>query len=129
MFHTIPAISQSGLATMPFSFHPNPLKLTQKFAKLLDIPTGDTKEMVENLKTVSAGRLASITLGMFDNFRPCLEIQTESSFLTRDPQSIIESGNYNKVPYIIGINSGEGVLVAARKFDMKTKTNLRNEYY
>lgn len=43
---------------------------------------------------------------------PVIEIPSpnEEAFITQDPMDIILSGNYNKVPFITGFNTREGML-------------------
>jgi len=59
--------------------------------------------------------LAAVPLGMFDNFRPTIEVEMGDgkAIITEHPLVIIESGNFNKVPYMVGVNSGEGILLAS----------------
>ncbi len=73
--------------------------------------------MISYLKSLPASHLASVALGMFDNFRPTIEVDMGdgAAIITKHPRKIIDSGEFNQVPYIIGINSGEGILMAGRK--------------
>lgn len=47
-------------------------------------------------------------------FKPSIEeIEDEEAFLTQDPLEIMKAGNIsNPVPWIIGVNSEEGLAVA-----------------
>jgi len=112
LFHK--AISQSGMATLPFSLHPSPAKLARRFAEMLGCSTDNSLEMVKCLQKIDFKTLASVQLGMFDNFRPTIEFDfgDGAAFITDHPLRILESGNYNKVPYMTGVNSGEGLLLA-----------------
>lgn len=44
-------------------------------------------------------------------FSPCIETVSDTAFITRKPIDIITSGDYNKVPMIIGYNSNEGLMI------------------
>lgn len=63
-------------------------------------------------------------------FAPCVEVPNETEFLTRNPIDVITSGDYNKIPMIIGYNSNEGALIYQinRKTDIH-KTNIVYENY
>lgn len=67
LFHK--AMSQSGVATMPFSLHPNPAKLAKRFGEMLGCDTSNSQRMVQQMMEMDAAKLASVQLGMFDNFR------------------------------------------------------------
>lgn len=55
------------------------------------------------------------------SYAPCIETPNESAFLTRNPIDIITSGDYNKVPMIIGYCSNEGLLFALLSKDLSYK--------
>jgi carboxylesterase type B len=40
-------------------------------------------------------------------------------FLTAHPKDIIKSGDFNRVPFVLGTNSEEGSLFLLRKFKKK----------
>lgn len=84
--------------------------------------------MIFQMKTLDTATIASVQLGMFDNFRPTIEFDfgDGQAMITEHPQRIINSGNFNKVPYMVGVNSGEGILLATRKFEMETSNSPEN---
>lgn len=43
-------------------------------------------------------------------FGPCIETPNPTAFITKKPIDIITSGQYNKVPMMIGFNSNEGLV-------------------
>lgn len=50
-------------------------------------------------------------MGFYQLFAaPTVEIPSSGAFLDRRPLDIIRSGDYNKVPFIMGINDAEGLL-------------------
>lgn len=52
----------------------------------------------------------------FSLFVPVIEnVKDGDEFLADDPKELISSGQYSKVPWLIGVNSGEGLLYSIRK--------------
>lgn len=52
----------------------------------------------------------------FSLFVPVIErIKDGDEFLADDPKDLIASGEYSKVPWLMGVNSGEGLLYTIRK--------------
>ena len=51
-----------------------------------------------------------------DYFLPVIEaVDDENSFLIEHPKKSLEDGKSAKVPWLTGINSAEGLLIAIRK--------------
>lgn len=120
LFHK--AISQSGLASMAWAVYPNPAKQAKRFAAQANCPTEDTREMVKCLKSRDALELVSIHKECIDKLHPTIamffptveeEIGDGKSFLTEDPTKIIESGQFNQIPFMTGVNSAEGLLLSS----------------
>lgn len=84
----------------------------------MDYPTNDTQEALNFLKTASVNKilLAKMPPSFDDHlvtnfiFVPSVEkvFSTHPPFLEETPLARIQSGNFNKVPQIIGFNNGEG---------------------
>lgn len=56
-------------------------------------------------------------------YGPVIEnVTNEPAFIAKDPLSIILSGDYNKVPFIIGYNNREGMY-------LKTRTKTQDGQY
>lgn len=110
---------------MPWAVNLNPAKQAKRFATQVNCPTtGSSLEMVKCLKSKDAMDLVSVHAETSDNLRPLVAvflptIETEtgdgSSFLTQRPRTIIDSGNFHKVPLLTGINDAEGLLISARE--------------
>lgn len=122
LFHK--AIAQSGLATMPWAVYPHPAKQAKRFAQQLNCPVGNTQEMVKCLKSKEAMDIVQVHREMKDNLRPVIAtfvptVEMDKSdgkaFLLDMPRRIIESGNYNKVPFFTGVNNAEGLMMSARE--------------
>jgi carboxylesterase type B len=58
-------------------------------------------------------------------WRPVSEARTAANpepFLTAKPKDIIRSGDFNRVPFVLGTNSEEGSFFILRKFKTKRGT-------
>ncbi|PSN56250.1 hypothetical protein C0J52_00414 [Blattella germanica] len=107
LFHR--AISNSGSTLMPLMFERNPLSRAQKKAQEVGCPIDNNADLVSCLRNMD---LDQLMLGNYDpKWRPTVEVQSSGNpepFLPGQPEDIIRSGNFNKVPYILGTNSEEG---------------------
>ncbi|XP_069689979.1 juvenile hormone esterase-like [Periplaneta americana] len=124
LFHA--AISDSGTAMMPMFLHAEGmLGVAQQQAEAVNCPTDNTANMMECLRQVDAPSLiihppgacstTELELRCFFDlmWRPVPETQSALNpepFLTAFPQDIIQSGNFSRVPYLIGTNGQEGAL-------------------
>ena len=55
-------------------------------------------------------------------WRPVSEVRTAANpepFLTAHPKDIITSGDFNRVPFVLGTNSEEGSFFLLREFRVK----------
>lgn len=130
LFHK--AIIQSASALNNWSLAKNPSQPVMQLAKLLDIKTTCQIEVVDELRTISAIKLMQAfdimeheSCKAKDNnvidavFKPCIEVEYEGQpvFLSKSPLALIKSGNFNKVPLIIGSNNTEAALLQFMKDD------------
>lgn len=125
LFHG--AISESGSALMPLFFRTDSiLSQAQRLAQAVGCPTENSEELVSCLRTVDVDTIMknqpsdcswpqgilSFFFCMYDIFwRPVPEVKTAANpepFLTAHPQEIIRSGDFNRVPFVLGTNSDEG---------------------
>ncbi|XP_063377315.1 juvenile hormone esterase-like [Cydia fagiglandana] len=124
LFHK--AIIQSATALNNWSIDRNPTAVVTELAMKLGLQTSCMVTIIENLKKCSKDDLTSAWMDMVQEriarfegnfvdsvFKPCIEQEFEGqpAFLTRSPTLIVKSGNFNKVPFIIGSNSKEGEFV------------------
>ncbi|KAJ4426257.1 hypothetical protein ANN_27069 [Periplaneta americana] len=126
----VPSISDSGTAMMPMFLHAEGmLGVAQQQAEAVNCPTDNTANMMECLRQVDAPSLiihppgacstTELELRCFFDlmWRPVPETQSALNpepFLTAFPQDIIQSGNFSRVPYLIGTNGQEGALFLIR---------------
>ncbi|XP_069669062.1 juvenile hormone esterase-like [Periplaneta americana] len=116
-------IAQSGSVLNPWAFEPPSVlrKKAFRFGKVFGCETDDSKELLEFLKTLSPEQLVEgIPKAMTEEelnlgavfFKPTLEHPTEheEAFITEDPLELLSQGKFYNVPFIVGINSNEGLL-------------------
>ncbi|XP_021925827.1 venom carboxylesterase-6-like [Zootermopsis nevadensis] len=123
------AISESGSALMPLTFRATGmLSQAERLADAVGCPKENTEELISCLRTVDVNTLMKnqpddcheqpgnlqLFLCLYDMFwRPVLEVKTAENpepFLTAPPQEVIKSGDFNRVPLLLGSNSHEGSL-------------------
>lgn len=124
LFHK--AILQSACALNSWSIGKNPSQSVMGLAKELGIDKTYKIEIVEELRCIPAETIMDAFAAMCKKskeedqnniidaiFKPCIEIEFEGqpAFLTRSPPSLLKSGNFNKVPLIIGSNNTEAAVL------------------
>lgn len=140
LFHK--AILQSASALNNWSLAKNPYQPVVELAKELGLTQTCKMEIIEELKSIPALKLMTAFCELeqrlrdldktdtFDSlFKPCIEEEFEGqpAFLTKSPPLIIKSGNFNKVPFIIGSNNTEASVLQSIKSDFYTNFEQYNE--
>nr|WGO51730.1 putative antennal esterase CXE34 [Ectropis grisescens] len=131
LFHR--AIIQSASALNNWSLCKNPTLPVIEMGNMLGINKTDQKsDIVEELRSLPAVVILETFKKMAKNFekeesrdvidaifKPCIEVEFEGqpAFLTRTPASLLKSGNFNKIPLIIGSNNIEGAILEYIKED------------
>lgn len=120
LFHK--AITQSGSSLMAWAHQANPEHNAQLIAKAMGHETDDPHELYRIFKSKSLEELTQIKLPLDKKkimmsrliYAPSVEkiFDGVEPFLTKDPYQLLLSGEYNKVPMIIGTNDEEGFLFA-----------------
>lgn len=98
----------------------HPVENAVALGEQLNIQTNDTYELLKILKEKDAYDIiqAQNDMGELDKrkgirpfapFIPCIEIESSSAIITKDPLEIIKSGIPQNVPTLAGINSQEGI--------------------
>ncbi|CAH2244190.1 jg7430 [Pararge aegeria aegeria] len=118
LFHK--AIMQSSSALNRWALAKNPSQAVLQLAEQLGINKTNNYDIVEELRLIPAydimeayTQLSMGTLKCEDSFdalfKPCVEEEFEGQpvFLNKSPAVLIKSGNFNKVPFIIGSNNIE----------------------
>ncbi|XP_069689991.1 juvenile hormone esterase-like [Periplaneta americana] len=132
LFHA--AISDSGTAMMAsFMNADSVFNLAQPQAEAVNCPTDKTADMIECLRKVDGVTLlTNPPKSRFITWRPVPETQSALNpepFLTATPIDIIRSGNFSRVPYMLGTNSEEGSLFLITSVGTKNamdRLNLNN---
>ncbi|XP_076232205.1 carboxylic ester hydrolase [Calliopsis andreniformis] len=118
LFHR--AISQSGNGYCPWAVaRPgSPKKKAYKVAELLNCPK-DSKQLLDCLRAKSAAEIIKTdrTFQIFNYcpmipFRPVIEPEHPGAFLTEDPAIASKNGRLSDIPWMTGVTSEEGALVA-----------------
>ncbi|XP_022117453.2 esterase FE4-like [Pieris rapae] len=129
------AILQSGSALAPWGLQHDPLETARNLAKEFGYYGKDPLEIYKTLSNRSIEELINaikfkenknyITAEIL--FAPCVEnvIPGIEPVITKHPVDTIISGNYTKVPMIIGYNDQEGIYFVAKDFgtSLKQKPN------
>nr|ADD97142.1 carboxylesterase [Helicoverpa armigera] len=107
-------VPESGAAVSSLAVQLDPLEYAKDWAKTLNFTNVDDlaalEDFYKNTPLQSLFHSAQRTDSTLFH-SPCIERQTsEQSFLDDSPYNIIKSGNYRKVPILIGTSNMEGLL-------------------
>nr|AIY69029.1 carboxyl/choline esterase [Chilo suppressalis] len=108
------AIAESGGALGVFAMQTDPLENAKGFAKRFEIEHADDAYALEDFyKNASFETITSDSFfsEMFSPlFTPCIESEIgQEIFLADSPINILKSGDYEKVPFLVGFNDKEGI--------------------
>lgn len=126
LFHK--AIMQSGSAISPWSIQFEPLETVKMLIKhMTHHNTEDLNQIYSLLRNTTAKDLMRARVPRNDGdivlseniFVPCVEktLPDEEQFLPDTPYNLLTSGNFNKVPVIIGYNDAEGFMFGGKEND------------
>lgn len=124
------AISQSGSVLNPWSFVRNPKAQAFRVGREMGFKGETDDELVEFLKNATSKTLIEKSVkmkppaedrnSMSVSFSPCIEEiypeSTDQPILLEDPQKILRTGNYKKIPYIAGFSADEAILMFKSNF-------------
>ncbi|KAL5287117.1 CES2.2 family protein [Megaselia abdita] len=130
------AIIMSGVATVPFGLlSTDPLeqaRLQASFLGVSSFETLSTRQIAKALRQANASQLlqSGNNFKYFDVdpltvFIPVIEQPGTGAFLTKDPMEIIKSGEYNKIPSMIGMVPNEG---AVRSLSISENPSLKEKF-
>nr|AIY68356.1 esterase [Leptinotarsa decemlineata] len=109
------AIDQSGSALNTWAHDRQAVDTAYGIAAMID-PKFDrnrtTEELLDFLLGVD-GKAIHATGTKYSTFAPVIEIEHDEAFLTKSMYSLVEKGQINKVPYLAGIASEEGIIAAS----------------
>ncbi|XP_066249553.1 carboxylesterase 4A-like [Euwallacea similis] len=119
LFHR--AILQSGTSLNQWAYSQNPRKAAFGVARLLDIHTDQSRELVDHLRKVDYRTLYVVSVStdfretIFHNpldglaFAPNTEVPHPGAVISNHSHSILKDGEFNGVPVIVGFNSQEAL--------------------
>ncbi|XP_030756879.1 esterase FE4-like isoform X2 [Sitophilus oryzae] len=132
------AILQSGTPLCPWAYQRNQTTISYKTASLIDSQfntSRDSNKLLEVLQSVDAKAIddAALTFANWDSsqpswaerkqleqgfyFAPVVEVENNDSFVTGYPYVILENGNFNKIPIMIGTDADEGLMNLSEYLD------------
>ena len=110
LFHR--AISQSGTSFANFAATGRRTNTAQAIASNLNCSSDDAVLMVECIRDVSKDELIQASLEFYlkftNIFTPTVDPEAEYSFLPKDPRALLETGDFNLVPWMSGMTEEEG---------------------
>ncbi|KAJ9591664.1 hypothetical protein L9F63_001809, partial [Diploptera punctata] len=110
------AISQSGSVFMPWVLPPEqPLLKAKLQARAFHCSTNDPISIIKCLRRVDARDLVRNEVSMW---QPVVETVSETNpepFLTAAPLHLVRTGDFYKVPWLIGSTAQDGAFFGARK--------------
>ncbi|CAG5042633.1 unnamed protein product [Parnassius apollo] len=134
LFHK--AIAQSGVCISDWAQGKNGKERAIRAAKFLGKDSQNSDELLNFFQSTTVDKLIKLTFktmtydekhrGLPIHFAPVVEKQFKNTeaFLTEEPLKLLLAGKINKVPFIVGYNSAEGLAVAkpqVKKLDFLNK--------
>ncbi|XP_037081797.1 carboxylesterase 1E-like [Pollicipes pollicipes] len=108
------AITQSGPSMASYVASGRRYGLAEKLANLVNCTTDDVSSMVDCVRGVPAydllGAILILDAEQERYFQPRVDRESESPFLPDDPRTILETGNFNLVPWMNGVMEEEGTI-------------------
>ncbi|XP_014364676.2 juvenile hormone esterase [Papilio machaon] len=129
LFHKV--ILQSGSSLAAWGMQQDPIKTASNIAKEFGYSTVDPRELYDILSRRTPEELIlAVRNPQHKNYitaetllAPCIEKQIPGvePIVTGHPVDIIASGNYTKVPMIIGYNDNEGIYFVAKDYGTRVE--------
>lgn len=118
------AIMESGSCLSPWSLDKHPEIIAQAVTTFLKMPK-DTVDVGKFLRTIPEHDLLTAQTSQNIFVTPTLEkiFPNVIPFMTISPQEIMNSGQFNKVPTISGLNTYEGLIFRIKGFSFPDKEN------
>lgn len=127
LFHR--AISQSGSAFMPWVLPPaDPLAKAKEQAEVVGCPATNSAALVRCLRGMEAKDIVKKELELW---QPVLESKSASNpepFLTLAPLQLVQTGEFYKVPWLMGSTSEDGAFFGARNITDHSEVEQFSEH-
>lgn len=139
LFHKV--IAQSGVAIHDWAIGKGSIARAFRAGKILGKDTKDVHELLDFFKSLDANALTNLTFatltpderyrGLPEKFVPVVEKKFPNvvPFITEDPLEVLVKGNVNKVPLMLGYNSGEGLIILNDHITKLDVYNKEPSYY
>ena len=128
LFHQ--GIMQSGTAFAPPLFQHDPKTVAENFGRRLNLTFNSTEELVNKLQQLDTQSIVSGERDLLSyngtddvEFVPSVDA---NGFLNATPLNIMQSGNFRKIPLLIGTNNMDGLY--ALPFMKPNFVDILNEY-
>jgi len=115
LFHR--SISESGTAIKIWTLSKQPKEQARRFAEQLKCPTHGTDKMIECLKTLPAASIVRVHLATMSPIRENTDLfvpTVDGDFIPDNPLALLSNGSFHRVPWLTGVNAGEGLLNTGR---------------
>ncbi|XP_015609913.1 esterase FE4 [Cephus cinctus] len=117
------AIAQSGTVLTTWSISYTSTADAFALGRVLGINTTDSTELVNGLLNIDSKDIARAAFGMTTTketmagalfvFRPSVEVDVgQDIYLPADPWQLLKTGQINDVPYVMGFNKDEAIIIA-----------------
>ncbi|KAJ9588465.1 hypothetical protein L9F63_018198, partial [Diploptera punctata] len=110
LFHQ--AISQSGTALNPWAFSATAKERSFRLGKVLGCTTNNANELLKFLEKVSAQDIVNkvVESVSVEDVREKKVKGPGGTFLEAHPRDIMQAGKFQHIPYMLGVNSQEGLV-------------------
>ncbi|CAB3250981.1 unnamed protein product [Arctia plantaginis] len=133
LFHK--AILQSGSSLAPWALQHDPVKAAMSLVRKLGYSAKDPREIYSILSKKTTKEIITtisnyedkFCVAETDIFVPCIERHIEGiePIITDYPANVILSGNYTKVPMIIGYTNHEGIYFVSADYGTSLRNNTK----
>ncbi len=144
------AVSMSGTALCWWASIKRPLEKTKKLARLIKCPYNkhnnndkpeELQAMMECLRSKEMEALMNTHPNFYEwrhleqaqepitAFSPRVDPESSMPFMPHEPIDLMKQGNFQHVPWIVGLTDDEGAFKASAMFhDMKSLNELQDQY-
>lgn len=121
LFHR--AIIQSGTALSPWAYQPDPRTQAENLGRSLGISWSSTQNLIDQMRAMPFQRIVDQQRGWTEldvprgfysfDWAPCLEPANspEARFLTDTPWNLMNTGNFLRMPFIMGYTDVESLFM------------------
>ncbi|XP_021945103.2 esterase E4 isoform X1 [Folsomia candida] len=115
LFHK--GISESGTAIQIWTLSKRPKEQAKRLATQLNCPTHSVSDMIDCLRKLDASSLVKVHLATMSPIRDNTDLfvpTIDKDFIPDDPMKLLKLGRFHAVPWLTGVNLGEGLLNTGR---------------